>query len=349
VGVRARVSSRPYSKIDNGILTNGYGVNEEVAVPSFRRRASVIDADRVAESPQQVPERLADAEEALALAEEAEAEAAEAEALAAAARARAKAIRLRRQAQTAEETTVQPAKDDDAGTAVGSDVRDQPDEAAALEDTGVGTRDVAVAEQDAAEADEAEADEVVTENAEDTDSREADSAERAAKRRRLRMPRIRWSIVAAVVAILLTLAFVAASGYLEWQHRQQVREQQRTAEYVAAARQSVVTLMSLDFNKAKEDVQRIIDNSAGQFKQDFQDQAEDFAKVAQESKVVTEVTVNVAAVKSMTDTGATAIVSATSRVTNSAGAKQEPRAWRLLVDLVREGDQIKMSKVEFVP
>ena len=69
-------------------------------MPSFRRRASVIDADRVDEPPQD-PDRSADAADALALAEEAEAEAAEAEAIAAAARARARAIRLRRQAQAA--------------------------------------------------------------------------------------------------------------------------------------------------------------------------------------------------------------------------------------------------------
>ena len=73
-------------------------------MPSFRRRASVIDADRVDEPPQD-PDRSADAAEALALAEEAEAEAAEAEAIAAAARARARAIRLRRQAQAAEAAT----------------------------------------------------------------------------------------------------------------------------------------------------------------------------------------------------------------------------------------------------
>ncbi|ULE31796.1 hypothetical protein [Mycobacterium sp. IDR2000157661] len=311
-------------------------------MPSFRRRASVIDADRVAESPQQDPERSADAADALALAEEAEAEAAEAEALAAAARARAKAIRLRRQAQTAEETTAQPTEHADAKPAVESDVGDESVKDAELEDTGTDAKDVASAEQDAADADD-EAIEVAD------DPAEADTAEPAIKRRRLRIPRIRWSLIAAVVAILCISALITLSVLTVLNHRQQVREQQRTAEYVAAARQSVVTLMSLDFNNAKEDVQRIIDNSAGQFKQDFQDQAEDFAKVAQESKVVTEVTVNAAAVKSMTDTGATALVSATSRVTNSAGAKQEPRAWRLLVELVHEGEQIKMSKVEFVP
>jgi Mce-associated membrane protein len=107
--------------------------------------------------------------------------------------------------------------------------------------------------------------------------------------------------------------------------------------------------MSLDFNKAKDDVQRIIDNSTGTFRDDFKTQAEDFIKVAQDSKVITEVTVNATAIESMTDDSAVALVSASSRVTNSAGAKQEPRSWRLSVNLQREGGQIKMAKVEFVP
>ncbi len=72
--------------------------------------------------------------------------------------------------------------------------------------------------------------------------------------------------------------------------------------------------------------------------------------MAQESKVITEVTVNSVAVESMSDDKAVVLVAASSRVTNSAGgANQEPRTWRLSVDLQREGDQIKMSKVEFVP
>jgi Mce-associated membrane protein len=95
-------------------------------------------------------------------------------------------------------------------------------------------------------------------------------------------------------------------------------------------------------------VQRIIDNTTGQFREDFESQAETFAQVARDSKVVTEVTVNVVGVKEMTDDTAKVLVSATSRVTNAAGANQEPRPWRLMVDLAREGDQIKMSKVEFV-
>jgi Mce-associated membrane protein len=276
-------------------------------VPSFRRRASVIDADRVDEPPQD-PDRSADAADALALAEEAEAEAAEAEAVAAAAHARARAIRLRNQAAAEAE-------------AQATDVETEATEASEVTDI-------------ATDADEANSD--------------TEDSKPVRDRRRLRLGPI-LKFLAAGLAIACTCALITLRVLMVINHRHQAAEQQRRAEFTAAAKQSVVTLMSLDFNKAKEDVQRIIDNSTGQFSDDFKNQAEDFVKVAQDSKVITEVTVNATAVQSMTNDTALALVSATSRVTNSAGAKQEPRSWRLSVQLQRDGDQIKMSKVEFVP
>jgi Mce-associated membrane protein len=278
----------------------------------------VLDAERV-EKAQEEPDRGADVAKAKALAEAAEAEAAEAEAIAAAARARAKAIRLRKQAEAVGAVEAEPIEDVEASDDAATDTEDSADETDDVEDSEDG--DVAV---------------------------EA-SEEEPARKRRLRLRRPGWKLVAAAVAILCTCAFLAASGYMIWQHRQAEREQQMSAEYAAAGRQSVVTLMSLDHNRAQEDVQRIIDNSVGQFKEDFQNQAEDFVKVAQESKVTTEVTVNATAVESMNPDSAVVLVAASSKVTNSAGAKQEPRTWRLSVSLQRDGEQIKMSKVEFVP
>lgn len=283
-------------------------------MPSFRRRASVLDADRVEKAPEE-PDRATEttsAADAESLAEEAEAEAAEAEAIAAAARARAKAIRLRRAAQAAEVVD----------TAVEAD----------KSDTGVEAADIAAEVED---------------EVDDTAAVEA-REEEPGRRRRWGLARILVS-VAAALAVLCTCALIAASVLMFIQHRNVVADQRQSAEYAAAGRQSVVTLMSLDYNKAQEDVQRIIDNSVGQFKDDFQNQSADFVKVAQESKVVTEVTVNSVAVESMTDDSAVVLVAATSRVTNTAGANQEPRSWRLSVDLQRDGGQIKMSKVEFVP
>ncbi|MCW2563948.1 MAG: hypothetical protein JWQ31_2508 [Mycobacterium sp.] len=280
-------------------------------MPSFRRRASLIDDDHV-DQPKQDPDRSADAADALALAEEAEAEAAEAEATAAAARARARAIRLRRQAAAEVE-------------AQATDVEAQATEAT----------DVETVETEASS------------ETEDSTDGQVDVADEPVREQR------RWGLVLKVVAMTLaslcTIALITLSVLMVQKHRHQAAEQQRSAEYTAAARQSVVTLMSLDFNKAKEDVQRIIDNSTGQFKDDFKNHADDFIKVAQDSKVTTEVTVNATGVEQMTNDTAVVLVSATSRVTNAAGAKQEPRTWRLSVGLQRDGGQIKMAKVEFVP
>jgi Mce-associated membrane protein len=262
------------------------------------------------------------ADEALALAEEAEAEAAEAEAVAAAARAKARAIRLRREAEAAKSTT--PAEAPEAAPA------DEKDDT-----------DAVVEESDSAEA--AEDTEAAAESGDEPE------AKPARKRRGVRIPLPPWKAVAATVTIVVIAALLAGCGYAYWYHRQAQAEQERRAEFAAAARQGVVTLMSLDYNKAKEDVQRIIDNSTGQFKTDFQNTADDFVNVAIDSKAITETNVTATAVESMTDDTATVLVAATSRVTNSAGAKQEPRAWRLSVNLARDGGQMKLAKVEFVP
>jgi Mce-associated membrane protein len=300
-------------------------------VPSIRRRASVIDADRVDEPPQD-PDRSAGAADALSLAEEAEAEAAEADAIAAAARARARAIRLRRQAHAAEAADVE-AK---ATEAKAADVE--------IEATDVVAEPIDKT-KDETEADGASSD---SKDSEEAIAEESTKEKPVRERRRWRTGRI-LKVLAAGLALGCACALITLSVLMVINHRHQAAEQQRRAEYAAAGRQSVVTLMSLDFNKAKADVQRIIDNSTGQFRDDFKNQADDFVKVAQDSKVMTEVTVNSTGVESMTNDSAVVLVSATSRVSNAAGAKQEPRTWRLSVNLQRDGGQIKMSKVEFVP
>ncbi len=256
--------------------------------------------------------------DAMALLEEAEAEAAEAEALAAAARARARAARLRRQALAEAE----------AAEAAAAADKQAPDADEGADDT--------VEHSDAETADEA-SDETV----------ESAVPESRLARWRRRLPSL--STTSKVAAIVLICAFAGVSGYMLWQVHEATERDQRAANFVAGARQGVVNMTSLDFNRAKEDVQRVLDSSTGQFRDDFQQRAKDFASVVEQSKVVTQGTVNAAAVDSMDDHSASVLVSATSRITNSAGAKDEPRVWRLRVTVTEDGGQYKMSKLEFVP
>jgi Mce-associated membrane protein len=155
----------------------------------------------------------------------------------------------------------------------------------------------------------------------------------------------RLLIAAAVVAIC---ALVGASGWMMWHHHNVLQERQRSAAFVATARQGVINLTSLDFNKAKEDVQRVLDIGTGEFKDDFQRRADDFEAVVKDSKAVTEGSVAATAVESMGNDSAVVLVLANERVTNIAGAKDQPRTFRFRVSVVREGDDLKVSKVEFV-
>jgi Mce-associated membrane protein len=166
-------------------------------------------------------------------------------------------------------------------------------------------------------------------------------------RRRLRRPKL--STMLAVFAVLVSAALLTAGGYMFNYHRQLEHEQQRRAEFAASASQAVVTLMSIDGTKAEDNIRQIIANSTGQFRDDFQADAKDFAQVARDSKASTQAAVRSAAVESMTADSAVVLVTAATTVSNSAGANQQPRNWRLSVTMIKDGAQLKMSKVEFVP
>ncbi|OBK17008.1 hypothetical protein [Mycobacterium asiaticum] len=297
--------------------------------------------------------------DAMALLEEAEAEAAEAEALAAAARARARAARLRREmlakaeveaevaeAETAEaEVEADQAIDAEAETTE-AEVEATDAEAETTEADVEATDAESKADRDADDVD-LDADEVdESESLSDEETVEAAALPSRSARRRRWLPSL--STTLKVAAIILTCAFVAASGYMLWYEHNANERHQRAANFVAGAKQGVINMTSLDFNRAKEDVQRLLESSTGEFRDDFQQRAKDFVTVVEQSKVVTQGTITATAVESMNDNSASVLVTATSRITNAAGAKDEPRVWRLRVTVTEEGGQYKMSKLEFV-
>ncbi len=321
-----------------------------------------------------------------AMAEQADAEAEEAEALAAAARARARAIQLRRQAELAE-AAEEASKTTVAASPESEEIEEPSVETAAghePEGVGAGAQTEVIAPE--VEQKDVPTKTVATdEGVEDTDESIDDTVAASAAETRAEpdasppaiafqpAPKRRWrgaldaslgiivmvgsgrrpaaSALAASLAIIVIVASIVASGYMVLAHRDASRQRQRAAEFAAAAKTGVVTLTSLDFNNAKKGVQDILDDSTGAFRDDFQKMAGDFTKVVEASKVIERGTVQAVAVDldSMTNDSAVVLVASTSEVTNAAGAKQDPRGFRLIVTLTRDGDQLKMSKVEFVP
>jgi Mce-associated membrane protein len=168
------------------------------------------------------------------------------------------------------------------------------------------------------------------------------------RRARLRFRRPGWRTVAMSAAVALVAVLLTGNGFLAWRHHGADQERARAAQFAAVASQGVTDMTTLDFNKAAADVARVLENSTGEFHADFASRVDDFTAVVRDSKVVTSGTVNAAAVESMTRDSAVVLVAATSTVTNAAGGKEQPRKWRLSVTVSKDGDQLKMSKVEFV-
>jgi Mce-associated membrane protein len=195
---------------------------------------------------------------------------------------------------------------------------------------------------DKAQVDEAEAQVEETEVDDTAEPGETPEPESTARRR------VNVSLALSVAAIVGIVGFLGASGWMFWHHRKVVQDREHAAAFVATARQGVINLTSLDYNKAKEDVKRVLDTATGEFRDDFQKRAEDFESVVKDSKVVTEGSVAATAVESMTKDSAVVLVLANESVTNIAGAKDQPRTFRFRVSVVHDGNDLKLSKVEFV-
>ena len=152
-----------------------------------------------------------------------------------------------------------------------------------------------------------------------------------------------------IAGVLVICAALVLTGLMIQRHRQVSAQLAHRAEFVTAAKESVVALLSIDFNHAKADVQKVIDLSTGTFRDDFTKGAQDFVTTAEKSKAVTVGKVNAAALESENGDTGVVLLAATSQVTNANGARQDPRAWRMSVTMTRDGDKLKMSNVEFVP
>ncbi|MGB7146810.1 hypothetical protein [Mycobacterium sp.] len=197
---------------------------------------------------------------------------------------------------------------------------------------------------------EAEADS--SEQSDATEDAEADESKPARWRSRRRWP---WRLhvpsrkaVGVGTGIVLLCASLAASGYILWQHRTLVQEREHADEFAAAAREEVETMMTIDPAHATENLQHTIDDATGALKSQLEATSSYVVKNTQEAQVTTKATVQDVAVESMTDSSAVVLVVAKSDTINADKSNRPTVFWRLSVNIERDGDRLKMSKLDFV-
>jgi Mce-associated membrane protein len=96
--------------------------------------------------------------------------------------------------------------------------------------------------------------------------------------------------------------------------------------------------------------QRILDGATGEWKTEFESTKTDFIDTIAQSKTESTGEILGAGIERANDDGTTSVmVAAVTKVTNAAGAKDEPRTWRLRVQVGKDGDLYKLAKIEVVP
>jgi Mce-associated membrane protein len=163
----------------------------------------------------------------------------------------------------------------------------------------------------------------------------------------LRLPSAK--LLAITEASVLICASLSVTVLMLVHHRHVAQDHQRRAEFAAAARQSVVTMMTIDPAKVQQNMKDVIANATGQFKSTLEaGEADELVKGAQESKVSTTASIQSVAVESMTQNSAVVLVAATTEGTAPDKKPLPPASWRIGVTLQREDGQLKTSQFEFV-
>jgi Mce-associated membrane protein len=103
-----------------------------------------------------------------------------------------------------------------------------------------------------------------------------------------------------------------------------------------------------DYTRVDADIHRVLESSTGAFHAEFEKTSPEFVQVVKNSQSRTEGAITEAGIESVTGDSARVLVGVSVKTSNVAAPQQQPRFWRLRVDVQKVGDTVKVSNVGFV-
>jgi len=157
----------------------------------------------------------------------------------------------------------------------------------------------------------------------------------------------RWAIVTCSLA---ATALGGVIGYLGYQKHVIQQTAQRDSVFVEAGRQAALNLTTISYTDVDRDVARVLDSATGSFHDDFQNRSGPFIAVVKQAQSTSRGTITEAGLSSVDGDQAQVIV-AVSVTTSIAGRSNDdqPRGWRMRLNVQKVGGSAKVSDVQFVP
>jgi Mce-associated membrane protein len=155
----------------------------------------------------------------------------------------------------------------------------------------------------------------------------------------------RIALVASLVAGVVLAGLVGWLGFRAYEAHN--LEAQRDL-FVQTARQGAANLLTVDYQHADADAQRILDSATGKFHDSFARRKQSYIANAKRMRSQLVGTVTDAGLESRNGDQARVLVAVTVKSSDPTQAEQEPQFWRMRVTVNKMGDVAKVSDVVFV-
>jgi Mce-associated membrane protein len=164
-------------------------------------------------------------------------------------------------------------------------------------------------------------------------------------------PGARLRAVLVSAGLLALIVLLVAGGFLYHQRSANTRLDDTRAEVVGVARQEAVNLMSLSYNTATADLNRILSLATGSVAKQFESQRKTINNYLGQAKSTSRAQVKSAGLVSLGKDRAVVLVGADATVSNNettnAGAKNVVKHYRMSMTLQRAHGQWRVSDVGF--
>lgn len=161
--------------------------------------------------------------------------------------------------------------------------------------------------------------------------------------------RVSRTVVAATLGVAAVVALASLAGWSTFRWQQQDREQSTRTEVLDAARLGATALTTIDAADIDTDVKTILEASTGKFRESFQERSVPFIDAVRKAQSKTEGTVTAAGIEKLDGDQAQVLVTVTVRTSNAGQPEQDPRSWRMRINVDSDAGKKKMSDVQFVP
>jgi Mce-associated membrane protein len=151
-----------------------------------------------------------------------------------------------------------------------------------------------------------------------------------------------------VVVSLVAVVLLVAGGGVLWWVRAQHDNHARDAAITLAAREAVLTLLTLNPEDVYGSLNQVLAASTGDWRQQFAQNADQFTKVVRDGQVRMKATIAASAIQNADDNRATVLVSANAVIANSESPQGYPAVYRVLMILEHQNDRWLVADLQFV-